>query len=397
MLMIPLAQVNADIHMGAFHLAVNCLADVMQQTGTLCLCCIDAQFSGKNTGDMGNLNGMLQDILSITGAVTHAAQQLNQLRMQAMDAGLQNGTFTFLLDDLFHLAAALFDHFFDAGRMNPSVNNQLFQCQACNFTANRIKAGQRDCLRRIINNEINTGQSFQCADIAAFTANDTALHLIIRQRDNGNGCFCHMVCGTALDCGGNDLTGIFFRFILGLLLDFPQLDGSIMLRFLLNGIHQEFLCFITGQSGNAFQTFQLLLLVQLSFLAALLDICQLAVQLFAFLFCCICLAIQRFFLLCQTTFGFLHFAPAVLDLTFKVCTVFVDFFLCFQQSFTLLAFRSFNGIVDNALGFFLSTSDFPFRYVFTVHDADNSAGDYTDNNTNYNTNNHSSETHLLFL
>ena len=206
-----------------------------------------------------------------------------------------------------------------------------------------------------------------------------------------------MICSTALDSRGNNLTGIFFRFILGLLLDFPQLDGSIMLCFLLNGIHQKFLCFITGQSGNAFQTFQLLLLVQLSFLAALLDICQLAVQLFAFLFCCICLAIQRFFLLCQTTFGFLHFAPAVLDLTFKVCTVFVDFFLCFQQSFTLLAFRSFNGIVDNALGFFLSTSDFPFRYVFTVHDADNSAGDYTDNNTNYNTNNHSSETHLLFF
>ena len=63
----------------------------------------------------------------------------------------------------------------------------------------------------------------------------------------------------------------------------------------------------------------------------------------------------------------------------------------------LLAFRSFNGIVDNALGFFLGTSDFPFGYVFTVHNADDSASYYTDNNTDYNTSNHSSETHLLFF
>mgnify|MGYP003227069211 CR=1 FL=1 len=40
-LVIALAKIYADIDMRAFHLAVNRLADIMQQAGALCLCGID--------------------------------------------------------------------------------------------------------------------------------------------------------------------------------------------------------------------------------------------------------------------------------------------------------------------------------------------------------------------
>ena len=156
-LVIALAKIYADIDMRAFHLAVNCLADIMQQAGALCLCGIDAQLSGENAGDMRNLNGVLQHILTIACAVTHASEQLDQLRMQTVHAGFENCAFAFLLDDLILFAAALFDHFFDARRMDADVNDELLQRQTGNFAANRVETGQSNRLRRIVDDEIDTG------------------------------------------------------------------------------------------------------------------------------------------------------------------------------------------------------------------------------------------------
>ena len=69
----------------------------------------------------------LQDVLAIAGAVAQAASSLDQLRMNAVDAGLERSPLAFALDDLLNLTASLVHHFLNAGRMDTAVNDQLFQ------------------------------------------------------------------------------------------------------------------------------------------------------------------------------------------------------------------------------------------------------------------------------
>ncbi len=54
--------------------------------------------------------------------------------------------------------------------MDTTVNDQLFECQTCDFTANRIERGQGDRLGRIVNDEVYAGKGFQRTDVAALSA-----------------------------------------------------------------------------------------------------------------------------------------------------------------------------------------------------------------------------------
>ena len=76
---------------------------------------------------MRHFNRVYKYILTVAGAVAESAQNLDKLGIDAMDAGLKGRLFAGLLDDLFDLAAALFDHFFNACRMDTAVGNELFK------------------------------------------------------------------------------------------------------------------------------------------------------------------------------------------------------------------------------------------------------------------------------
>ena len=70
---------------------------------------------------------MNEYILTVTGAVTESAQNLDKFRVDSVDTGFKGRLFAGLLNDLFNLAAALFDHFFNACRMDTAVRNELFK------------------------------------------------------------------------------------------------------------------------------------------------------------------------------------------------------------------------------------------------------------------------------
>ena len=170
--------------MAAFDLVVNSLAQVMEQTGTLGSGHIGAQFGGQQAGDMGDFDGMVQHVLTVTGAVMHPAKQLDFLWVQAVDVGLQYSPFPFCLDDLFHLAFGLLHHLLDAGRVDAAVGDEPFQCDAGDFPTDGVIAGDGDGLRRVVDDQLCSGEGFQSADIAAFPTDDPALHLVIGQRNH---------------------------------------------------------------------------------------------------------------------------------------------------------------------------------------------------------------------
>ena len=74
---------------------------------------------------------------------------------------------------------------------------------------------------RVVDDEVHAGQGLQGADVAALTADDPALHLVVGQGDHRHGGLGHMVGGTALDGQGDDLPGLGVRLVLEAGLDLP--------------------------------------------------------------------------------------------------------------------------------------------------------------------------------
>ena len=119
-----------------------------------------------------------------------------------------------------------------AGGMNPAVGDQALQRDAGDFPPHRIKAGQGNGLRRIVNDEIDAGQRLDGADVAAFTADDPALHFIVGQRHHRHGGFGHLVGSTALDRVGNQVARLLIGFILKLRLKLRDFQRLLVRQFL---------------------------------------------------------------------------------------------------------------------------------------------------------------------
>ena len=86
-----LASSTPMLHMGALHLVVDGLAQVVEQSGPLGLGHVGADLGGQQAGDVGDLDGVVEHVLAVAGAVVHPAQQLDQLGVQAVDIGLKDG------------------------------------------------------------------------------------------------------------------------------------------------------------------------------------------------------------------------------------------------------------------------------------------------------------------
>ena len=196
---------------------VHGLADVVEQPGPLGRVHVHAQFGGHQAGQMSHFRGMLQHILPVAGPVFQPAQQLDQFRMDAMDTHLEGGLFPGFLNLLIQFLLGFFHHFLDPGRMDPAVVDQLLQGDPGHFPAHRVEAGNDHRFRRIVDDQVDTGQGLQGPDVPAFPADDPALHFIVGQGHYRNRGFRHLIRRTPLDGQGDDFPGLLVRGILGFL------------------------------------------------------------------------------------------------------------------------------------------------------------------------------------
>lgn len=149
-----------------------------------------------------------------------------------MYTNLENSSLTFLTDGFFYFLLCLLYDFFDSCRMDTAIDDQLFKGNTCYLTAYRIEAGQYDRFRRIIDDQLDTGQLLQCPDVSSFTANDSTLHFIIRQLYNRYGGLCHLVCRAALDGINDIIPANLLTLFLGLVVILADHHRIIMLRIL---------------------------------------------------------------------------------------------------------------------------------------------------------------------
>ena len=117
--------------------------------------------------------------------------------------------------------------------MDSAVCNQLFQSNPCYLSAYVVKAGKGNGFRCIINDDIHSGQCFQCPDVSAFPSNDSALHFIVGQRNDADGGFGYVIRRAALNGDRNDLSCQLVAFFLRLLFILHYFNGLFMHKIIL--------------------------------------------------------------------------------------------------------------------------------------------------------------------
>jgi len=171
-------QFRAERGVGAFHVVVDGLADVMQQAAHLGHGDVRAQLGGDDPGDVGGLDGMGVLVLAVAAAELELADQLDQLRVQAGQADLVDGALAFLQDHALDFLARIFHQLLDAGRVDAAVNDQLGQRPLGDLAAHGVEAADGDGFRRVVDDDIDAGRLLKGADVAPVAADDPALHLI---------------------------------------------------------------------------------------------------------------------------------------------------------------------------------------------------------------------------
>ena len=140
LLSVALHQLHADLDVGALHLAVDGLADVMEEAGSAGEPGIRAHLAGHVFGNARHFLGVFQDILAVGGAIVQAPHQLVQLGVDVRETQLDAGGFANLLEVLVHVHLDLFDHLLDAGGMDAAVGQKLQDGLAGHLAADGVEA-----------------------------------------------------------------------------------------------------------------------------------------------------------------------------------------------------------------------------------------------------------------
>ena len=141
---------------------------------------------------------MGKTILAIAVTETHASDHFDKFSVHSADAKLEDRIVTDAEDRIIQVSSDLFNNFFNSAWLNSAILDQYFKSLTGNFSADRIKAGNRNDIRCIINDQIYTCRLFNCLDIAAFTTDDSSLHVFAWKCDCGNGSFDCFILGISL-------------------------------------------------------------------------------------------------------------------------------------------------------------------------------------------------------
>ena len=200
-------EVETELEVRALEVAVDGLADVVQEGGPGRDVGVEAELLGHDPGQERDLFRVVQHVLAVAGAELEASHQPQHLGMEIVEPELEGGRFALVADGLLHVALDLLHDFFDAGRVNAAVGDQPFDRLARDLPAQRIEARKDDGARRVVDDQLDAGRGLERADVAPFAADDPALEIVARKVHDRDGRLDGMLGGAALDGVGDDLLG----------------------------------------------------------------------------------------------------------------------------------------------------------------------------------------------
>ena len=184
---------------------VNGLAQVMEKAGSLGDGLIKTEFGCHDAAKSGDLNGVLKDILAKGGAVPQCAKRLDELGVQVVDAGVEGSLLASLLDALVDELLSLLVHLFDTRGVDAPVSDEILEGNAGGLPADRIETREDNRLGSIVDDQRDTGDLLEGADVSPRAADDAPLEVIGGNVDGRDGNLTGLVGSAALDGSAHDL------------------------------------------------------------------------------------------------------------------------------------------------------------------------------------------------
>src|SRR3989344_7180648 len=249
-----LQEVDPQFDVAALDIVDN-FADVMEQTTEADGVDIGFDLLGQTNTDLSLFQGVGDHVLTIGRAEFEFAQHGDDFAGQVVNANGVTKPLAFLEHNPFDIESGMLEIFLDPGRLDAAVFDQTSKSDAGDFAADRVEARETNLTRRFLHTDINAGDFFENADIAALLADDAALGFLVGTGHGGNGKLGDVVGGTGAHGVDQDFAGQFIRFGLGLFLGFFDGLGDLGGRFFPDLGQENFPRFIGGQGGNFFQFF----------------------------------------------------------------------------------------------------------------------------------------------
>src|SRR5713101_5829987 len=208
---------------------------------------------------MDDLERVLEDVLSVTGAIAQPSEDLDQLLVELSAVGLENALFAGLHD-------GVLDHRFrgvvgvlDARRVNPSILDQLRERESRDLATDAVERGQNDRLRGVVDDEVDARQMLEGADVASLSADDAALHVVGWELDDRHGRLSGVTRCDALESVGDEIARPPFRLGARLFLELSDAPGELMTDEILRAFQEGELRLVDGHAGNPLELDELLL------------------------------------------------------------------------------------------------------------------------------------------
>ena len=151
-------EVDAELEVGSLHLAVDRLANVVQERGADGDVRIETDFPRHDAGEPRDLSRVGEHVLTVARPELQPSHEAEDLRMKVVQPQLEGDGRTFLSHGFFGFVLHLLHHFLDARRVNASVRDQPLDGLLGDLAAVGIEPRQDDRARRVVDDQVDTGR-----------------------------------------------------------------------------------------------------------------------------------------------------------------------------------------------------------------------------------------------
>src|SRR6185437_4437517 len=355
MLVILGCHLDAKLYVRALVLVRQHFPNVVEQRASARHRHVESKLRGHDAGQPGHLFGMLENVLAVARAPAHPADQLDELGMQAVNAGVV-GRLLARLDNLrLDLLSRFVDDFFDSPGVDAAVGDELLERQARRLASHGVEAGYDDRIRRVIDDDVDAGGKLEGSNIPALTADDPPFHLVVGERHGR-----HRALGGVLGCDAlngqrDDLLPFALGVTLGRFTDLANPVGGVGLRLLFHPAHELVLRILRGHARHllepaalvAHQPLQLLLAV-LNSLFAPAKVTRTFAELFVSLLQYLEFAVEHVLAFSQPALVALDFLPSPANFGLELLAMLDQFFFSRDESALPQIFRFALCLADDA-------------------------------------------------
>ena len=229
------------------------LPDVMEEPGALCDFDVESQLGSQAGRQMGNLDRVIEHVLSVACPKAKATHRLDALVIQAGDVSPLGSPLTGVSDRASHLGLGRLIKLLDAAGMDPPVEHEIHERQAGRFAPNGIERRNDDRLRGFVDDQVHAGHLLERPYVAALSTDDATLHILARQLHYGGCGFRNVLDDIPLDHVQEHPLRLPLGFLQGV--SFSQLGafGQRVSKLRLDLTQKYLLCLILSQLRDALQ------------------------------------------------------------------------------------------------------------------------------------------------